>query len=48
MFGNRDLQAYEKGRKDIEKIVRSFNGLPSQMSKFYVERLAEEMKRMAH
>ena len=47
VYGNRDLQAYEKGRKDIEKIVRSFNGLPSQMSNFYVERLAEEMKHMA-
>ena len=48
VYGNRDLQAYEKGRKDIEKIVRSFHGLPSQMGRFYVERLAEEMKQMSH
>ena len=47
VYGNRDLQAYEKGRKDVEKIVRSFHGLPSQMSKFYLERLADEMKHMA-
>ncbi len=48
VYGNRDLQAYEKGRKDIEKVARSFHGLPSQMSRFYVERLAEELKQMSH
>ena len=48
VYGNRDLQPYEKGRKDIEKIVRSFHGLPSQMSKFYLERLADELKQMSH
>ncbi len=48
VYGNRDLQPYEKGRKDIEKIARSFHGLPSQISKFYLERLGEELKQMSH
>ncbi len=48
VYGNRDLQAYEKGRKDIEKIARSFHGLPSQIRKFYLERLGEELKQMLH
>ena len=47
VYGNRDMQAYEKGRKDIEKILKSFEKLPPQMAKFYLERLADEMKARA-
>ena len=46
-YGNRDLQAYEKGRGDVEKISRSFNNLPTDMGKFYLERLADELKEKA-
>ncbi len=46
-YGNRDLQAYEKGRRDIEKISRSFDRLPPDMGKFYLERLADELKEKA-
>lgn len=46
-YGNRDLQAYEKGRRDIEKISKSFDKLPTDMGKFYLERLADELKEKA-
>ncbi|KAL5341590.1 hypothetical protein BJX70DRAFT_41300 [Aspergillus crustosus] len=47
VYGNRDVQAYEKGRKDLEKIVKSFAGLPPDMARFYLLRLAGELQEMA-
>lgn len=47
IYGNRDLQAYEKGRRDIENISKSFNKLPTDTGKFYLERLADELKEKA-
>ena len=47
VYGNRDVQAYEKGRKDIEKITKSFDKLPRDMGRFYLERLADELKEKA-
>ena len=47
VYGNRDLQAYETGRRDVEKISKSFDGLPTDMRKFYLERLADELKEKA-
>ena len=47
VYGNRDLQAYEKGRRDIEKISRAFDKLPTDMGRFYLERLADELKEKA-
>jgi tRNA wybutosine-synthesizing protein 4 len=47
VYGNRDLQAYEKGRQDIGKIVKSFDSLPSDIRGFYLQRLVEEFKRKA-
>jgi tRNA wybutosine-synthesizing protein 4 len=43
VYGNRDLQAYENGRRDVEKIVRAFKDIPADVSKFYLERLAAEI-----
>lgn len=43
VYGNRDLQAYENGRRDVEKIVRAFRDVPVDMAKFYMERLAGEI-----
>ncbi|KAF2273578.1 leucine carboxyl methyltransferase 2 [Westerdykella ornata] len=43
VYGNRDLQAYETGRRDVEKIVRAFRDVPSDLAKFYLERLAGEI-----
>lgn len=48
VYGNRDLQAYEKGRQDISKIVKSFAGLPADVRQFYLHRLADEFRRSAH
>lgn len=47
VYANRDLQAYEKGRNDVEKIVRSFDGIPSYLRFFYLVRLANELKEKA-
>ena len=47
VYGNRDLQAYERGRSDVQKIARSFQGLPPDMARFYLLRLAQELKDQA-
>jgi tRNA wybutosine-synthesizing protein 4 len=44
VYGNRDLQAYENGRRDVEKILRAFRDLPADVSAFYLERLAMEIQ----
>ncbi|KAL1655915.1 tRNA methyltransferase ppm2 [Didymella pomorum] len=43
VYGNRDLKGYENGRRDVEKIVRAFKGLPGDVSDFYLQRLAGEI-----
>ncbi len=43
VYGNRDLAAYERGRQDVARIVRSFRDLPRDAGEFYMKRLAEEM-----
>ena len=47
IYGNRDLQAYESGRRDIQKICKSFDALPRQIRSFYLERLAGELQQLA-
>ncbi|KAF2645392.1 LCM-domain-containing protein [Massarina eburnea CBS 473.64] len=44
VYGNRDLQAYENGRRDVEKIVRAFRNVPGDMARFYLDRLAAEIQ----
>lgn len=44
VYGNRDLQAYEKGRQDIAKIARSFDSLPAEVRGFYLQRLVQELE----
>ncbi|PWY95833.1 leucine carboxyl methyltransferase [Aspergillus sclerotioniger CBS 115572] len=44
VYGNRDLQAYEKARNDLQKIAKSFDGLPPDMARFYLLRLAKELR----
>ncbi|KAH7394983.1 hypothetical protein DE146DRAFT_66976 [Phaeosphaeria sp. MPI-PUGE-AT-0046c] len=44
VYGNRDLQAYENGRRDVEKIVRAFRDVPPGIAKFYLDRLAGEIQ----
>ena len=48
VYGNRDVQAYEQGRINVEKMVRAFDGLPSEMRRFYLLRLSEELRQSAH
>jgi tRNA wybutosine-synthesizing protein 4 len=43
VYGNRDLQAYENGRRDVEKIKRAFKNVPGDLAGFYLERLAGEL-----
>lgn len=43
VYGNRDLAPYERGRKDIARIVKSFENLPADVSGFYLERLGQEL-----
>lgn len=47
VYGNRDLQAYEKARADLQKMVKSFDGLPADVAGFYLSRLAQELKESA-
>ncbi|KAI1972797.1 tRNA methyltransferase ppm2 [Ophidiomyces ophidiicola] len=47
VYGNRDLHAYEKGRRDVEKIWRSFDRLPCDIARFYLDRLADELREKA-
>lgn len=44
VYANRDLEAYEKGRNEVEKIVRSFDGVPPDIARFYLVRLADELR----
>ncbi|KAF3003637.1 tRNA methyltransferase ppm2 [Curvularia kusanoi] len=43
VYGNRDVKGYENGRRDVEKIVRAFKSLPTDISNFYLQRLADEI-----
>ncbi|GAM34341.1 hypothetical protein TCE0_015r01855 [Talaromyces pinophilus] len=47
VYANRDLEAYEKGRNEVEKIARSFDGLPPDIARFYLVRLADELREKA-
>lgn len=44
VYGNRDLQAYETGRRDVERMIKGLRKLPSEAGRFYAWRLAEEMR----
>ena len=43
VYGNRDLAAYEKGRQDVARLAKSFERLPREIRRFYLERLADEL-----
>jgi len=47
VYGNRDLAMYERGRRDVQRIGKSFEGLPPQVKSFYISRLAEELRIMS-
>lgn len=43
IYGNSDIDAYQKGRKAVEKIKESFSGVPDDIREFYLQRLAKEL-----
>ena len=43
IYGNRDLQSYENGRREVKKMTQSFRVLPPQIRRFYLERLGQEL-----
>jgi tRNA wybutosine-synthesizing protein 4 len=47
VYGNRDFEAYEHGRRGVENIARAFDGLPSDLAHAYLLRLAGELKTKA-
>ena len=46
-YGNKDVPEYEYGRRDIAKAVSRFESMPKDVSRFYLERLAQEMLQKA-
>lgn len=47
VYGNRDLEAYEKGRRDVTRLGKSFEKLPKEIRRFYLFRLADELRNLA-
>lgn len=47
IYGNRDLEAYENGRRDVERISRAFDGIPPDLAHAYLLRLADELRSKA-
>lgn len=47
VYGNRDLAAYEKGRQDAGRIIRSLERLPADRRRFYLSRIASELQQAA-
>ena len=44
VYGNRDLQAYENGRRAVDRIVGAFEGVPPEIAHAYLGRLVEELR----
>ncbi|EHK18658.1 uncharacterized protein TRIVIDRAFT_44191 [Trichoderma virens Gv29-8] len=44
VYGNKDLEAYEKGRQAIARIAKSLQSLPSAAREFYLCRLEDELR----
>lgn len=47
VYGNRDLAVYETGRKTIANLVSNLEDLPKEIRRFYLLRLADELKEAA-
>jgi tRNA wybutosine-synthesizing protein 4 len=44
VYGNRDLQAYEQGRRDVARVGKALQSLPRDVRRFYAHRLAAELQ----
>lgn len=47
IYGNKDIEAYENGRKAVQKIEEAFKEVPEEVKRFYLLRLADELKESA-
>ena len=47
IYGNRDLMAYERGRRHLSQIVNGFDKLPDDLGRAYLLRLADELRAKA-
>lgn len=47
VYGNRDVAAYEHGRAAVGKVAAAFEGLPAEVRRFYLQRLAGELQEAA-
>ena len=47
VYGNRDLEAYENGRRDLNKIAKAFDDIPPDLVHAYLLRLADELRSKA-
>lgn len=45
VYGNRDLEVYEKGRQAVARIAKSLRPLPPAAREFYLSRIADELQR---
>jgi tRNA wybutosine-synthesizing protein 4 len=45
VYGNRDITAYENGRKFVNKVIDGFEGVPEEIRRFYLLRLADELNK---
>lgn len=43
IYGNSDIDAYQKGRIAVEKIKEAFSGVPDDIKEFYILRLSKEL-----
>ncbi|RFU76162.1 leucine carboxyl methyltransferase [Trichoderma arundinaceum] len=44
VYGNKDLEVYEKGRQAVARIAKSLRPLPPAAREFYLSRIADELR----
>jgi tRNA wybutosine-synthesizing protein 4 len=44
VYGNKDLEVYEKGRQAVTRIAKSLRPLPPAAREFYLSRIADELR----
>lgn len=44
VYGNKDLEAYEKGRQAVARIAKTLRPLPPAAKEFYLSRIVEELR----
>lgn len=44
VYGNKDLEAYEKGRQAVARIAKALRPLPPAAREFYLSRIVDELR----